>query len=87
MANFFKTYHERLSIVRKMMNESNASIVGVRRRPPVLLLLREPLETEKTVAKTIAQSEMQPLIMRKRRWPGNGGGIPEKESMYLTLFA
>ena len=42
-----------------MINESKASIVGVLRRPPVL---RPP--TEKTVAKTTAQSEMQPLMMR-----------------------
>ena len=63
------------------MNESNASIVGVRRRPPVLPPLREPPETEKTVAKTIAQSEMQPLIMRER-WLVCGiqedGKIPAK---------
>ena len=46
------------------MNESNASIVGVRRWRPTPAR-RDPPETEKTVAKTIAQSEMQPLIMRR----------------------
>ena len=56
------------------MNESNASIVGVRRLPRPTPARRDPPETEKTVAKTIAQSEMQPLIMRrventwKERW-------------------
>ena len=57
------------------MNESNASIVGVRRLPRPTPARRDPPETEKTVAKTIAQSEMQPLIMRrmventwKKRW-------------------
>lgn len=47
------------------MNESNASIVGVRRLPRPTPARRDPPETEKTVAKTIAQSEMQPLIMRR----------------------
>ena len=52
------TYHDRLSIVRKIMNESNASIVGVLFRPPGFR------PTEETAARTIHQSEMHPLIVK-----------------------
>ena len=56
------TYHDRLSIVRKMINESKASIVGVLLlRPPVRL--RQPPAMEKTAVSTMAQSDVQPLIL------------------------
>jgi hypothetical protein len=58
---FLPTYHERLSVVRKMMNESNASIVRVLLRPPGF----RPIEVA-TAARTIHQSEIQPLILVKK---------------------
>ena len=52
------TYHDRLSMVRKMINESKASIVAVLCRDR-----RGPAAIEKTAVITMAQSEMQPLIL------------------------
>ena len=58
------TYHERLSIVRKMINESKASIVGVLLLRPPARQPRQPPAMLMMAVSTMAQSDVQPLILR-----------------------